>query len=500
MGMNNPKKQTFIGFRRRFLAFGLVLCLILSSMNVYFMRTYAGNDGPVSFEIGVGITAVLEDGRLTISGQGAVMDFTEQTAPFVGYAKDIHTLVINDGITYIGAFLFYGLGELGGELTLPASITGIGDYALSGPSLWEAPGFSLIQNEFVEGQVLLPAAEMQSRQIPIVGTGIKPVDKTESESGTESETGTETETGTVTETGMEVESGTETEIETVTETGMEGESGTEIESGTETVEHTQIVTQQQIPNPETLFYKGQTGSVICSDGNLSFIQAAQYAGYERADGFATVTVDDMLEMQLPVSDGRLLLPECPEGLMSPYADEPLKASEFAGWRIGESGEATPVLAAGEAVDAKVDGHLKLYSVWTSEAPAQSNAGDNTPYSQPVQGIGEVRTVYVAQNSGDDTNGNGSESNPFKTLEKAITSLMSKGASANDPAADNQIILLENYNITKEYGDSVEYYFPKIEQIPVTIMGKDSSIIFAGRESASGNVNETNLHLNSDVTF
>ena len=75
------------------------------------------------------------------------------TAPFAEYADEIRTLVIEDGITYIGSCLFYGLGGLQGELILPESIVGIGDYAFSGESPAQAARFTVIRNEFEGGEI-----------------------------------------------------------------------------------------------------------------------------------------------------------------------------------------------------------------------------------------------------------------------------------------------------------------------------------------------------------
>ena len=38
-------------------------------------------------------------------------------------------LIIDEEVTYIGSYLFYGLGNLSGEVTLPGNISGFGDFA-----------------------------------------------------------------------------------------------------------------------------------------------------------------------------------------------------------------------------------------------------------------------------------------------------------------------------------------------------------------------------------
>lgn len=73
----------------------------------------------------------LENGVLTISGIGAMEDYS--TAPWYAQRESIHTLVIGEGITYIGANAFKSLTALT-SVTLPETLTGIGMYAFSGCS------------------------------------------------------------------------------------------------------------------------------------------------------------------------------------------------------------------------------------------------------------------------------------------------------------------------------------------------------------------------------
>ena len=103
--------------RQRILAFCLIFSLVLSNLNFGSMLTYATEGNRRTFEIGSDVKAVLKDGILTVKGYGDTRDFSCDTAPFAEYADEIRTLVIEDGITYIGSCLFYGLGGLQGELT-----------------------------------------------------------------------------------------------------------------------------------------------------------------------------------------------------------------------------------------------------------------------------------------------------------------------------------------------------------------------------------------------
>lgn len=131
MDMGYPRHQSR---RRKYrwqrcLAAWLVLCLLLGNMNFEILLTYATESRAKTFEIGADVTAELKDGVLTVKGHGDTENFTEDTAPFLEYADEIRSLSIENGITYIGSYLFYGLGELRGELKLPESIVGFGEYA-----------------------------------------------------------------------------------------------------------------------------------------------------------------------------------------------------------------------------------------------------------------------------------------------------------------------------------------------------------------------------------
>lgn len=139
--------------RQRILVFCLIFSLVLSNLNFGSMLTYATEGNRRTFEIGSDVKAVLKDGVLTVKGYGDTRDFSCDTAPFAEYADEIRTLVIEDGITYIGSCLFYGLGGLQGELILPESIVGIGDYAFSGESPAQAARFTVIRNEFEGGEI-----------------------------------------------------------------------------------------------------------------------------------------------------------------------------------------------------------------------------------------------------------------------------------------------------------------------------------------------------------
>ena len=65
---------------------------------------------------------------LTISGEGEMADFTDTTMPWYSYRSEIATIVINKGVTSIGAYSFYKCTALT-SVTIPESVTSIGAYS-----------------------------------------------------------------------------------------------------------------------------------------------------------------------------------------------------------------------------------------------------------------------------------------------------------------------------------------------------------------------------------
>ena len=71
-----------------------------------------------------------EDGVLTISGTGAMEDYEPEGTPWYSYVDEIETLVIEEGITYIGDYSFYACTAMT-TMTIPDSVTEIGAYAFA---------------------------------------------------------------------------------------------------------------------------------------------------------------------------------------------------------------------------------------------------------------------------------------------------------------------------------------------------------------------------------
>ena len=114
---------------------------------------YCGGEGD-----GTNLTWILtDDGTLAISGTGAMRDYRTslyEVAPW--WARQISTVTLSEGITYIGENVFQGLYDVT-ELNIPASVTAVGDYAFfhmglvdiyipAGLTEMNAPGFSSCSN------------------------------------------------------------------------------------------------------------------------------------------------------------------------------------------------------------------------------------------------------------------------------------------------------------------------------------------------------------------
>ena len=74
-----------------------------------------------------------ESGILTISGTGAMKDYTyssKPNTPWYSYRESITSVVISDGVASIGTYAFYGCSSLT-SITIPSSVTSIGNYAFN---------------------------------------------------------------------------------------------------------------------------------------------------------------------------------------------------------------------------------------------------------------------------------------------------------------------------------------------------------------------------------
>ena len=104
-------------------------------------------DLPITGTLGSSLTYTLDpdDGVLRIVGSGSIPDYTASSAPFLAYADQIRSLLLDERITSIGANAFLGLSVT--EVTVPDGVLHIGSYAfgyyLSGGSYETVSGFTL---------------------------------------------------------------------------------------------------------------------------------------------------------------------------------------------------------------------------------------------------------------------------------------------------------------------------------------------------------------------
>ncbi len=85
-----------------------------------FVSTHSGQCGDDVY------WALDDEGTLTISGSGAMQDYTAETSPF--HEKSFSRVIIEEGVTSVGSYAFYDCSALN-SVTLPQGMTGIGDSA-----------------------------------------------------------------------------------------------------------------------------------------------------------------------------------------------------------------------------------------------------------------------------------------------------------------------------------------------------------------------------------
>ncbi len=92
----------------------------------------------VSGTCGESLVWTLEEGVLTISGEGAIPDYKNSSAmPWHDYYTEINSVVVDPGVTRIGNRAFVQLTRIV-SATLPDSVTSIGEYAFSNCSALES--------------------------------------------------------------------------------------------------------------------------------------------------------------------------------------------------------------------------------------------------------------------------------------------------------------------------------------------------------------------------
>ena len=76
------------------------------------------------------VTAVFDDttGTLTISGNGAMKDYSSSNQPYASHKSSVKTIVVENGVTEIGTYAFYGYTGVT-SISIGGSVATIDDYA-----------------------------------------------------------------------------------------------------------------------------------------------------------------------------------------------------------------------------------------------------------------------------------------------------------------------------------------------------------------------------------
>ncbi|MBQ7230869.1 MAG: extracellular solute-binding protein, partial [Oscillospiraceae bacterium] len=94
--------------------------------------TWDGIDVIASGWSGYTTWSLTDDGVLTFSGEGAMKNYTYKSEmPWYGYFDQITAVVIEEGVTSIGSYAFYGMPKLE-RIEIASTVTTIGDYAFKG--------------------------------------------------------------------------------------------------------------------------------------------------------------------------------------------------------------------------------------------------------------------------------------------------------------------------------------------------------------------------------
>ncbi len=81
-----------------------------------------------TFTCGDNVNWILDNGTLTISGTGAMTDYSYGATPWYSKREEIQTVIIKNGVTTIGNSAFGGCSNLT-SITIPTGVTSIGEMA-----------------------------------------------------------------------------------------------------------------------------------------------------------------------------------------------------------------------------------------------------------------------------------------------------------------------------------------------------------------------------------
>ena len=123
--------------KKRFICLALVMVMIFTLLPMSAFAADVVASGTCGAE-GDNLTWTLDsEGTLTISGTGAMTDYTYSSgstnAPWFNSRSSIKSVIIENGVTSIGDWAFYNCSSLV-SVTIPDSVSSIGDYAFRGCS------------------------------------------------------------------------------------------------------------------------------------------------------------------------------------------------------------------------------------------------------------------------------------------------------------------------------------------------------------------------------
>ncbi|MFR7591068.1 MAG: leucine-rich repeat protein [Longibaculum sp.] len=299
-----------------------ILALVIAFQAIYdngFLSAYSQGDIIATYEIGANgenVKATLRTtGVLSITGTGDTKDYTAETMPFSNNIDKITTLEIEDGITSLGNYLFFGCKNLNDKLDLPATITSIGDYAFSGYSKDSAPTFTFIDNKFTSADISVPVTKTEE---VVSQTDSEDTKQKEPQISNHEESSTSTDE---TPTGDAIKPAEDTTSQENTDQPQTKEV---------TTMEVKTITEQDIGTD--IFFDGQTGGYKANSTNKSFKTSAEKAGYIEADRFITVSLDGVITQTLPVKDGKMIIPNLPNfGIVSQDPDDAYTMHTFSGW-------------------------------------------------------------------------------------------------------------------------------------------------------------------------
>lgn len=106
----------------------LICCFLALVMLLSYVPVPILNAATASGTCGTNVTWILENGTLTISGSGAMTNYKSSSMPWYNYRNEIESIIIEDGVTSVGNYAFYGCSNLA-DVQMGNSVTSIGTYA-----------------------------------------------------------------------------------------------------------------------------------------------------------------------------------------------------------------------------------------------------------------------------------------------------------------------------------------------------------------------------------